>query len=78
MISISWMTSGDFSTNILSLNGSLNRLMDVDEQMGRIVELRFFGGLTVDETARVLKVSSRTVTSDWRLAKAWLKNDIGG
>ncbi|MHC4945134.1 MAG: sigma-70 family RNA polymerase sigma factor [Planctomycetota bacterium] len=67
---------GDLSYNILTLNGSLKRLEEVDPQMAKIVELRFFGGLTVEETARVLNISPRTVKSDWRIAKAWLKEDI--
>lgn len=67
---------GDFSKNVLLLNGSLNRLAQVDEQMAKIVELRFFGGLNVEEVAKVIGVSSRTVKSDWRIAKAWIKQDI--
>lgn len=67
---------GDMPYDLLALNASLDRLAEVDEQMARIVELRFFGGLTVEEAARVLKISSRTVKSDWRIARAWLKQDL--
>jgi RNA polymerase sigma factor (sigma-70 family) len=51
-------------------------LTDLDQDQGRLVELRFFGGMTVEETAEVLGVSSRTVKRDWRLAKAWLKRRL--
>jgi RNA polymerase sigma factor (TIGR02999 family) len=67
---------GDFPAHLLQLNGSLDRLSGVDERMARIVELRYFGGLNVEETAKVLSISPRTVKSDWRIAKAWLKRDI--
>ena len=48
----------------------------VDERKGRVIELRFFGGLSVEETARVLKVSADTVMRDWKLAKAWLQREL--
>jgi DNA-directed RNA polymerase specialized sigma24 family protein len=50
----------------------------VDGRKGRVVELRFFGGLNIEETAEVLKVSPDTVRRDWRLAKAWLMRELGG
>ena len=50
----------------------------LDERKSRVVELRFFGGLSVEETAEVLKVSPDTVARDWRLAKAWLLREMGG
>ena len=58
--------------DILELDRTLNRLAALDPQLGRIVELRFFGGLTVEESAEVLGVSPRTVKRDWRAARAWL------
>jgi RNA polymerase sigma-70 factor (ECF subfamily) len=58
--------------DILALDAALERLTAIDPQQGRIVELRFFGGLTVEETAVFLKISPATVKRDWRLAKAWL------
>jgi RNA polymerase sigma-70 factor (ECF subfamily) len=67
---------GELSADVLTLNGSLDRLANVDDQMARIVELRFFGGLSVEEASQVLKVSPRTVKSDWRFAKAWLLEDM--
>jgi len=63
---------------ILELEDALNRLARMDERMARIVELRFFGGLTAEETAHVLDVSRRTVTEDWRVAKMWLAHELTG
>ena len=48
----------------------------MDERKSRIVELRYFGGLTVEETAQVLDISDKTVMRDWKLAKAWLYDEI--
>lgn len=56
----------------LALDGALRFLESVDPQKGRIVELRYFGGLTVEETAEVLDISPRTVRREWRRSKAWL------
>jgi RNA polymerase sigma factor (TIGR02999 family) len=64
--------------DILALDEALARLTTLDAQQGRIVELRFFGGLTVEETAEVLGISAATVKRDWRLAKAWLHREIDG
>jgi RNA polymerase sigma factor (sigma-70 family) len=50
----------------------------IDEQQARIVELRFFSGLTVEETATALGISPKTVKRDWSVARAWLKREIGG
>jgi RNA polymerase sigma-70 factor (ECF subfamily) len=58
--------------DIIALDAALERLAALDPQQGRIVELRFFGGLTVEETALVLKISPATVKREWRLAKTWL------
>jgi len=65
-------------TNLLALDESLKRLSDVDHRKGRVVELRFFGGLGIKEAAEVLKVSNETVMRDWKLAKVWLLRDLGG
>jgi RNA polymerase sigma-70 factor (ECF subfamily) len=62
----------DGESNVLAINDALDALGTVDPRWSRIVELRFFGGLTVEETAEVLKVSEDTVTRDWKKAKAWL------
>jgi RNA polymerase sigma factor (TIGR02999 family) len=62
---------------LVDLDESLERLEAVDEQLARIVELRFFAGLTAAESAEVLGVSARTVERGWRTARAWLGSDLG-
>ena len=62
--------------DLVAEDEALEALAKVDERKSRIVELRFFGGLTVDETAAVLKVSADTVMRDWSLAKAWLRREL--
>jgi len=64
------------SLDVLALNEALEKLNGVDEPMARVVELRFFAGLTVPETARVLDVSVTTVERLWRLARAWLRTEV--
>ena len=64
--------------DFVALDDALKALARFDERKSRVIELRFFGGLTVDETASVLKVSPDTVMRDWRLAKAWLRREIRG
>jgi len=64
--------------DLVALDDALNELAKVDERKGKVVELRFFGGLTVEETADVLGVSPDTVRRDWRLAKLWLLREIKG
>ncbi len=61
---------------LVALDDALNALAEVDPRKSRIVELRFFGGLTVKETAEVVKVSSDTVMRDWKLARAWLLTEL--
>lgn len=61
---------------LLSLDDALKSLEAIDQRKSRVVELRFFGGLSVNETARVLNVSSETVLRDWRFAKAWLLREL--
>ena len=62
--------------DLIALDDALERLAEFDEQGARIVELRFFGGLDVEETSRVLDVSKRTVERSWRLSRAWLRSQI--
>jgi RNA polymerase sigma-70 factor, ECF subfamily len=62
--------------NLLALDDALKELATVDERKSKVVELRFFGGLNVEETAAVLKVSPETVMRDWRLAKIWLLREL--
>jgi RNA polymerase sigma factor (TIGR02999 family) len=63
---------------VLAVDDALKALALVDERKSRMVELRFFGGLSLEETAEVLQVSSKTVARDWLLAKAWLLREMGG
>jgi RNA polymerase sigma-70 factor, ECF subfamily len=65
-------SSGDPGRDILALDEALERLAALDPRKSQIVELRFFGGLSLDETAEVLNVSSRTIRREWDLAKTWL------
>jgi RNA polymerase sigma factor (TIGR02999 family) len=62
---------------ILALDDALDRLETIDPDLARIVELRAFGGLTIDEAAHVLKISPSTAKRDWRTAKAWLNRELG-
>jgi len=64
--------------DFVALNDALDALAAFDERKGRVIELRFFGGLTVEETAAILNVSPDTVMRDWRLAKAWLQREMRG
>jgi len=66
------------SADLVAVDDALKRLATVDERKSRVVEMRFFGGLSVEETAEVLKVSPETVMRDWRLAKAWLLREMSG
>jgi len=61
---------------VAALDDALQRLETRDERQGKIVELRFFGGLSIEETAQVLKVSPGTVMRDWTFARAWLRNEM--
>jgi RNA polymerase sigma factor (TIGR02999 family) len=63
--------------DLIALDDALAELAAVDPRKVRVVELRFFGGLSAEETAEVLKVSPETVLRDWRLAKAWLAREMG-
>ena len=62
--------------DVLALDESLERLAILDPQQGQIVELRFFGGLSIEETAEVLHISPATVKRDWVMAKAWLYQNL--
>jgi RNA polymerase sigma factor (TIGR02999 family) len=68
--------SGERATDLVALDDALKALAEIDEQKSRIVELRFFGGLSVEETAEVLGVSAPTVKRQWRMAKAWLYGQV--
>jgi RNA polymerase sigma factor (TIGR02999 family) len=62
---------------VLALDHALDRLQQIDSELARIVELRAFGGLTIEEAAHVLEVSPSTAKRDWRTAKAWLTRELG-
>ncbi len=70
--------SDEKASNLVELDAALKRLAEIDEQKARLVELRYFGGLSIEETAEVLGVSIATVNRQWRLAKAWLYKEISG
>jgi RNA polymerase sigma factor (TIGR02999 family) len=72
------LEAGSQPPDVLALDEALVRLAARDAQKARIVELRFFGGLTLDETAQALKTSPATVSRQWRLARAWLFKELGG
>jgi len=62
--------------DVVALDEALTRLAEIDEQQSRVVELRFFSGLTVEETAEVMHISPATVKRDWSMAKAWLHREL--
>jgi RNA polymerase sigma factor (TIGR02999 family) len=64
------------AANVVALDKALKGLERIDARQSEIVELRFFGGLSIDETAEVLKVSPGTVMRDWTFARAWLRNEM--
>ncbi len=68
----------DARLDLLELNRSLERLTELDPQQGRVVELRYFGGLSIDETAEVLGISPATVKREWSTAKIWLLHQMEG
>lgn len=62
--------------DLLALNEALEQLSEMDPQQGRIVELKFFGGLSIEETAEVLGIGHATVERDWKMARAWLRRQL--
>jgi RNA polymerase sigma factor (TIGR02999 family) len=64
------------SAEMIALDDALNALAKLDERQSKVVELRFFGGLTEEEISEVLGVSPRTVSSDWSLARSWLLREL--
>ena len=63
---------------VVAIDLALQRLAAVDERKSRVLEMRFFGGLSVEETAEALGVAPNTVTRDWNFARAWLRRELGG
>jgi len=66
------------SAELMALDDALSRLAEIDSRKAKVVELRYFGGMEVEEVAHVLQVHPNTIVRDWRLAKAWLKREIDG
>jgi RNA polymerase sigma-70 factor, ECF subfamily len=69
---------GGRAEELIELDEALSALAQIDPRKAQVIELRFFGGLSVEETAEVLKVSQETVLRDWRLARAWLLAQLSG
>jgi RNA polymerase sigma-70 factor, ECF subfamily len=72
------MATPEKEANLLALDAAMNNLARIDPRKVQVVEMRFFGGLSVEETAEVLKVSAVTVKRDWRAAKLWLYRELTG
>lgn len=73
---ISFSANDETDLDLVSLDGALKRLAEFDADAARIVELRFFAGLTVEEVAEVMSISESTVKREWKMAKAWLKTQL--
>lgn len=69
-------SGGEVAYDLLAVDEALSRLAQLDGQQARVVELRFFGGLTIEETAATLEISAATVKRDWTMAKAWLRREV--
>ena len=72
------VAGGEQSIDILALDRALDRLHEIDPEQSRLVELRFFGGLTVEETAEAMDISPATVKRHWAVARAWLARELAG
>ena len=70
------VVSDEKTIDLIALDEALNRLAEIDAQQCQIVELRYFSGLTLEETAAALKISRTSVANDWALAKAWLHREL--
>jgi RNA polymerase sigma factor (TIGR02999 family) len=81
-VHVSWdealVVSEEPDADIVAVDSALTKLAEVDPRKSQVVELRFFGGLSVEETAEVLKISEQTVLRDWKFAKAWLMRALSG
>jgi RNA polymerase sigma factor (TIGR02999 family) len=73
-----WLASSEPGVDLVALEQALTRLGETDERKSKVVELRFFGGMTVEETAEVLHISGETVMRDWSVARAWLLRELDG
>lgn len=72
------IVSGEGASELVALDEALRALEEIDPQKGRVVELRYFAGLSIEETAEVLNISPTTVRREWRRAKAWLYRALAG
>jgi RNA polymerase sigma factor (TIGR02999 family) len=70
------LASGSRDREIVAIDEALDALAQIDPRKARVVELRFFGGLSVEETAEVLKISAQSVMRDWKMARAWLMTEL--
>jgi RNA polymerase sigma factor (TIGR02999 family) len=70
------LASSNWSASLVALDDALSTLAEKDARKSQVIELRFFGGLSFEETAEALQVSTRTVMRDWRLARAWLSREL--
>jgi RNA polymerase sigma factor (TIGR02999 family) len=70
------LAAEDRDVNVLALDEALTKLAQFDQQQSQIVELRFFAGLSIEDTSEVLKISPATVKRDWAMAKAWLYREM--
>lgn len=70
------VAANEDSVDLIALDQALRRLAELDEQQARVVELRYFGGLSLEETAEVLHISRATTARDWEVAKAWLRREL--
>lgn len=66
----------DHDLDVVALHEALEKMARLDERQANVVELRLFGGLTTEETARMLDVSTRTVDRDWKMGQAWLRREL--
>jgi len=73
-----FLISPEPSVDLVALEQALTRFGQIDDRKAKVVELRFFGGMTVKETAEVLKISEETVMRDWTMARAWLRRELDG
>lgn len=72
------VAGGERSIDLVALDEALERLAQLDPEQARLVELRFFGGLTIEETADAMNISPATVKRHWTVARAWLARELGG
>ena len=70
--------AADKSIDLIQLDEALNRLAKLDERQARVIELRYFGGLSIEETAEVMAISPATVKREWNMAKTWLRSELIG